>query len=136
MILLVLIVAAGVHSWAAQLIDRYTDHTHGKNHASILVNAPNWVFVFQRLDHIMPFVVGVYFFVLVVRTRYHIRQTYRIPEQCCAGCEDCCCAYWCGFCTVSQMARHTADYRTYQAYYCSETGLGDRAPPTWDPTEV
>lgn len=38
--------------------------------------------------------------------------------------------------TVAQMARHTADYRTYSADCCSETGLGERAPPTLDPALV
>lgn len=135
-ILVGLIVVAGVHFSLARVINRFMNHKQGEDHASILVNAPSWVLVSQRLDHIMLFVVCVYLFVLVLRTRYHIRQTYNIPEQCCGGCEDCCCAYWCGFCTVSQMARHTADYHTYQPHYCSETGLGERAPPTLDATEV
>jgi Cys-rich protein (TIGR01571 family) len=65
---------------------------------------------------------------LIARTRYRIRSRYGIPEQNCHGCEDCCCAYWCPCCTVSQMARHTADYDNYAANCCSETGLGRNAP--------
>ena len=43
--------------------------------------------------------------------RYTIRKKYNIPEECCTctgvdGLEDCCCAYWCMCCTLSQVARH------------------------------
>eukprot|EP00571_Detonula_confervacea_P012178 CAMPEP_0172296826 /NCGR_PEP_ID=MMETSP1058-20130122/22_1 /TAXON_ID=83371 /ORGANISM="Detonula confervacea, Strain CCMP 353" /LENGTH=263 /DNA_ID=CAMNT_0013005887 /DNA_START=174 /DNA_END=965 /DNA_ORIENTATION=+ len=69
------------------------------------------------------FIVGV-----VAKTRQRIRQTYGIPEQSCGGCEDCCCAYWCTCCTISQMARHTADYETYAGQCCSDTGLPPHAP--------
>ena len=31
--------------------------------------------------------------------------------------------FWCSCCTVAQMARHTADYETYAARCCSDTGL-------------
>ena len=65
---------------------------------------------------------------LIAITRYRIRSRYGIPEQDCRGCEDCCCACWCSCCTVSQMARHTADYDSYAAKCCSETGLGRNAP--------
>jgi Cys-rich protein (TIGR01571 family) len=73
---------------------------------------------------------SIYVVILICQTRAHVRRTYAIPEASCRGCEDCCCAYWCSCCTVAQMARHTADYRKYHAACCSETGLGDHAPPT------
>ncbi|KAL7548881.1 hypothetical protein ACHAWF_012144 [Thalassiosira exigua] len=66
--------------------------------------------------------------VVVYKTRKHIREKYSIPEAQCAGCEDCCCAAFCTCCAVAQMARHTADYDTYPALCCSETGLGPHAP--------
>ena len=65
---------------------------------------------------------------LIAITRYRIRLRYGIPEQVCFLCEDCCCAFWCTCCTVSQMARHTADYDSYAAQCCSETGLVRNAP--------
>ncbi|KAL7537106.1 hypothetical protein ACHAXR_009171, partial [Thalassiosira sp. AJA248-18] len=71
---------------------------------------------------------GLFSIVLVCKTRKHIREKYRIPEKQCHGCEDCCCAYWCGCCTVAQMARHTADYETYPGLCCSETGVSPHAP--------
>jgi len=70
----------------------------------------------------------ILFVALAARTRGRIRSRYGIPERDCRGCEDCCCAFWCGCCTVSQMARHTADYENYAALCCSETGLSPNAP--------
>ena len=70
-------------------------------------------------------VFGVF---LVARARGRVRSRYGIPERRCRGCEDCCQAFWCACCTVSQMARHTADYENYAAFCCSETGLSPNAP--------
>lgn len=92
---------------------------------------------FAFVNYVVPFLLGIYLLIVIIRTRQHIRETYGIPQQCCGGMEDCCCAYWCGFCTVAQMARHTADYRTYHATWCcSDTGLGENAPPTLDSSIV
>jgi len=96
-------------------------------------DAPVLVVLMMALNHILRIAVVIYLLVLMFRTRRHIRRTYNIHG---GECEDCCCAYWCGFCTVSQMARHTADYRTYQATCCTETGLGEHAPPTLDASIV
>jgi len=71
---------------------------------------------------------AIFLMYLIAITRYRIRSRYGIPEQNCRGCEDCCCAFWCHCCAVSQMARHTADYDNYAAKCCSETGLGRNAP--------
>ena len=73
---------------------------------------------------------------VVLKTRRHIRERSGIPEtscQCCevcgsGGCEDCCCAKYCHLCVITQMARHTAEYETYKAQCCSETGLPVSAP--------
>ena len=83
-------------------------------------------FAMVRLVLIPTFLI--LFIVLLARTRYRIRSRYAIPERNCSGCEDCCCALWCTCCTVSQMARHTADYENYAALCCSETGLSPNAP--------
>ena len=71
---------------------------------------------------------GVFGVFIVARTRGRIRARYGIPERRCRGCEDCCQAFWCACCTVSQMARHTADYENYAALCCGETGLSPNAP--------
>jgi Cys-rich protein (TIGR01571 family) len=72
--------------------------------------------------------LSILFFVLVCKTRRHIREKYQIPEQQCHGCEDCCCTYWCSCCTIAQMARHTGDYAAYGSRCCSETGLPPSHP--------
>jgi len=65
---------------------------------------------------------GVY---MVAMTRRQVRSEYDIPELRCKGYEDCCMAVFCTCCTIAQMGRHTADYETYRAYCCSDTGLAN-----------
>lgn len=63
-----------------------------------------------------------YILVITCKTRKSVREKYEIPEKNCDGCEDVCCSFWCGPCTVAQMARHTTDYRSNDASCCVETG--------------
>jgi Cys-rich protein (TIGR01571 family) len=84
--------------------------------------------VLANLRSFLNLVFFVFLLVIMARTRRRIRSRYGIPERTCRGCEDCCCAFWCSCCTVSQMARHTADYDNYPAQCCSETGLSPNAP--------
>ena len=77
---------------------------------------------------IIGHIVGVYFLVLVIKTRMHIRRKYQIPTGCCGCLEDCCCAFVCACCAISQMGRHTTDYSTHTAYCCSRTGLSPNVP--------
>jgi Cys-rich protein (TIGR01571 family) len=65
---------------------------------------------------------------VVWKTRAYIREKYSIPARCCGECEDCCCSFWCTCCTIGQMARHTADYETYAAICCNDTGLPSHVP--------
>ena len=64
-----------------------------------------------------------YFIFMVATTRRLLRKEYSIPELRCRGCEDCCMSVFCTCCTIAQMGRHTADYETYRAYCCTDTGL-------------
>ena len=80
------------------------------------------------LDQIIGLLWFVFVLVLITKTRKHIRDKYSINQKNCKGCEDCCCGFWCGCCTIAQMARHTADYENYAARCCSDTGLGPNAP--------
>jgi Cys-rich protein (TIGR01571 family) len=56
------------------------------------------------------------------RTRQNVRARFQIPEENCKGCEDCCCAFWCGCCVAAQMLRHTGEYETYPGTCLSATG--------------
>jgi Cys-rich protein (TIGR01571 family) len=91
-------------------------------------DVPVWATVVHGINQGLAAAYGLFVLVMLIRTRSHIRAKYQIPEENCKGCEDCCCAFWCGACTVCQMARHTADYSQYNASCCTETGLDPLAP--------
>ncbi|KAL3756090.1 hypothetical protein ACHAWU_009392 [Discostella pseudostelligera] len=84
--------------------------------------------LFVEWRYILRILFTVFTWITVARLRSRIRSKYSIPEKNCRGCEDCCCSIWCTCCALSQMARHTADYETYAALCCSETGLSPNAP--------
>uniref|UniRef100_A0A7S2IA07 Uncharacterized protein n=1 Tax=Helicotheca tamesis TaxID=374047 RepID=A0A7S2IA07_9STRA len=66
---------------------------------------------------------GLYTLFVLIKLRRAVREKDEIPEKRCKGCEDCCCVFWCGCCTVAQLARQTADYDVQEATCCSDTGL-------------
>ena len=81
-------------------------------------------------------IMGLYTFVVMIKLRRAVRAAFQIPPRECCGSsrndnycgdscsvEDCCCVFWCGCCTVSQLARQTADYDHIRAVCCSTTGL-------------
>lgn len=75
----------------------------------------------------MLVMISLYIFIMVVhtKTRNQIRRAYSIGNNMsCLG--DCCCATWCGVCSICQMARHTANYHTtHRARCCTTTGLDE-----------
>ena len=89
---------------------------------------------FYNFVYALGFVIVIFFICLTAKTRKRIRDRYDIRESTCHGCEDCCCAYWCGCCTIAQMARHTTEYEIYGAKCCSETGLSPDAPDMLPPS--
>ena len=95
---------------------------------SVPENIPSWVAVTDAIHQGLSLLYSVFILVVLIRTRAQIRAQYQIPEESCQGCEDCCCALCCSACTICQMARHTADYSTYSASCCTETGLPLTAP--------
>lgn len=90
---------------------------------------PEWLIAIRLVRFFLNIALGVLVFVVTMRARRYVRRKYGIPERCpCRDSEDCCCALCCTACTICQLARHTADYRTYAASYCSENGLPGGAP--------
>ena len=81
--------------------------------ASFLYNVVSWGF-------------GFYTWFLLTKLRAAIRARFKIPSQWWG--EDCCMALWCSCCSVSQMARQTADYEQHSAICCSTTGIGAPLP--------
>ena len=111
------------------LLFQWMDTTHITRLPTILKeNVPPAFYFFYVLRGVMHFVFFLYMLISVINTRRYIRNKYAIPEACCHGMEDCCCAFWCPGLSIAQMARHTADYDTYSAKCCSETGLPPMAP--------
>jgi Cys-rich protein (TIGR01571 family) len=68
---------------------------------------------------------ALYCFLLTMSLRSKVREQYNIPGSCC---EDCCCSFWCLHCTICQLARHTADFKTHPAGCCTDKGLNPDAP--------
>ena len=62
-----------------------------------------------------------YFYVLLIKTRKQVRYAFNIPKECPK--EDAFFSICCTPCTLTQMGQHTADYSTYVATCCSDTGL-------------
>ena len=65
--------------------------------------------------------VIAYFFALLIKTRKQVRYAFNIPKDCHG--EDVAFSVCCTPCTLAQMGQHTADYSTYVANCCSDTGL-------------
>lgn len=65
------------------------------------------------------------FYHMLIKTRRAVRRTYKIQEEGFEGFEDMIVSIWCTCCALTQMGRHTADYNTYRALWCTDTGLPD-----------
>lgn len=75
------------------------------------------------LYNILSTSFGLFTLIVMMRLRAAVRAKYEIPAKHCGGLEDCCCVFFCGCCTVSQMARQTANYDEIRAVCCSDNGL-------------
>ena len=69
--------------------------------------------VCSLLFNIVVFIYIVFVIYLMTVVRRRIRERDQIREERCIGCEDVVCAAFCGFCTISQMARQTAGRRRF-----------------------
>jgi hypothetical protein len=76
---------------------------------------------------------AAYTWYVLAKLRAAVRVRYRIPPRAAPlvpGCvEDACVSFWCGCCSVAQLARQTADCDNEEdvaAGCCTRTGL---APP-------
>ena len=69
----------------------------------------------------IDFLIIGYFYFLLIKTRRLIRYEFDIPVD--TVCEDACVSLFCAPCVITQMGQHTADYSTYVANCCSNTGF-------------
>lgn len=60
---------------------------------------------------------------VVMKARRTIRERDQIPEEQCIGFEDLACAACCNCCTISQMARQTANYDEEEGHFFTPDGL-------------
>lgn len=87
---------------------------------TIVNDCPTWK---RSLGNAVSTAFCIYTLVVMIRVRAAVRDRFGIPTQTCFGfMEDCCCVFWCGCCTVSQLARQTADYDAVGSC-CSPNGL-------------
>jgi Cys-rich protein (TIGR01571 family) len=105
---------------SAQVLDS-GDHD-GRHHND--VDCPTWQ---RSLGSLVSTAFGLYTLIVMIKLRAAVRDRFGItttqtycPNE---SMEDCCCVFWCGCCTVSQLARQTADYDVYLGVCCSPTGL-------------
>jgi Cys-rich protein (TIGR01571 family) len=83
------------------------------------------------LYKLVSWTFGIYTILLLTRLRRAVRRKYEIPLRypslgVAAHLEDVCLSFWCGCCTVAQVARQTCDYERQTAACCSSTGLGSQ----------
>jgi Cys-rich protein (TIGR01571 family) len=84
---------------------------------------------YSVLYNILVFVYSVFMIYLVTKVRREVRRRHEIPEERCIGCEDVVCAAFCGCCTVSQLARQTADYDLDEGQFMTSDGLSHTIAP-------
>jgi len=72
----------------------------------------------------------IYLLVAIMLARNNMRKKYKIKGSCCGDSmlDDCCCAYFCGCCSILQMHRETHDEKQYKYDITSRTGLPSDAP--------
>jgi len=83
------------------------------------------------LYHLTAWVFGLYTWIVLTKLRRVVRKRYGIQAGGnhlhflrIAPCwEDLCVSFWCGCCSVAQMARQTCEYDHQPADCCSPTGL-------------
>lgn len=83
-------------------------------------DCPSWQ---VTLTSSTDFLFGLYVLIVMIRLRMAIRQKYNITEQNCGQCDDCCSVFFCGCCSLVQMAHQTADYEKEEAFCLTTTGL-------------
>lgn len=77
---------------------------------------------------VLGVVVGLFLLYIFTKTRIAVRARYNIPRERCGEFEDCCCVLCCGCCTVSQVAKETADYTVTKHGWFTNDGLAPVTP--------
>lgn len=91
---------------------------------------PGYIKALEIMGYMVEVGYAIYILLVFMRTRSHIRSKYQIPSSCCGEADSVLVGICCQCCGVAQMGRHTADYETYGASCCTETGLNPTVPPS------
>lgn len=94
---------------------------------TLVVNQPElWVILTSSIPlGLLDLFLLCNFFSMVIRTRREVRETFQIQERRNndRAWKDILVGMFCSCCSISQMGRHTADYKTYREQWLSTTGL-------------
>jgi len=75
----------------------------------------------------------IFFCWKIAKTRAWVRKKYLIPNRPYQYLKDIALAIFCTCCTLSQMGRHTADYKVFRAWFCTNSGLPDHVHICYTP---
>lgn len=75
------------------------------------------------MNNLLRLIYLVYSVYVTMKVRKAVRERDSIPTARCGNFEDVLCAYFCGCCTFSQMARQTANYDDEEAAFFTPDGL-------------
>lgn len=78
------------------------------------------------LNNLLYWSMAIYTLIILTKLRRAVRQRYEIGQtyHFLGPWEDVCVSFWCGCCSVAQLARQSATYEQQPAACCSPTGLG------------
>lgn len=113
-----------------KILDRHVDvpfvdaaHSHCKKSTKSDLQTLNWIWFWMTV-------------LVLARLRQAVRKKHAVAGYTPLGFfEDLLCAFYCGCCTVSQLARETANYGTERAYFLSSTGMADEWTERWEEFE-
>jgi len=126
--MIIVTVAMGIT--AATFTPEITIDMDAEGNPTFVTKDPSFLYSF------LQFTYFVYIMYVMMKVRKAVRERDSIPVGKCGSFEDVCCAYWCGCCTTSQMARQTANYDDDQAAFFTSDGLTGLTVPTSTPIMV
>lgn len=79
------------------------------------------------VGNLVNFIYTIYSIIVMMKVRKLVRMKNNIPEE--IPYEDCLASTFCGCCTVSQLARQTANYDVEEGDFFSPNGLTTVSTP-------
>ena len=108
--------------------DENGNSTQGRDSDDDEDSYPAWAEAIFFFRFLIFTAFSIFTLVLIIKTRRYLRHKDHIPAENCGKVEDCCVSFWCPWCTICHMARHTTNYDQVDARCCTDTGLPADAP--------